>query len=61
MSQRSMLVPGVLIAVPLASASLNIAATSVLTPQAKMLTPQILFDEQFFEYPPPSVFRPVSQ
>jgi len=56
-----MLVPGVLIAVPLASASLNIAATSVLTPQAKMLTPQILFDEQFFEYPPPSVFRPVSQ
>jgi hypothetical protein len=56
-----MLVPGVLIAAPPAFPSLNIAATSVLTPQAQMLTPQISFDEQFFEYPPPSVFRLVSQ
>jgi hypothetical protein len=56
-----MLVPGVLIAVPPASPSLNIAAPSVLAPQAQMLTPQILFDEQFFEYPTPSVFRLVSQ
>jgi hypothetical protein len=55
-----MLVPGVLIAVPQASPSLNLAP-SVLTPQAQMLTPQILFDEQFFEYPLPSVFRLVSQ
>jgi hypothetical protein len=57
-----MLVPGVLIAgIPPAFPSLNIAAPSVLTPQAQMLTPQILFDEQFSEYPPPSVFRLVSQ
>jgi hypothetical protein len=56
-----MLVPGVLTAVPLASASLNKATTSVLTPVAQMLTPQILFDEPFSECSPPSVFRPVSQ
>jgi hypothetical protein len=56
-----MLVPVLLIAAPPAFPSLNIAATSVLTPPAQMLTPQILFDEPFSEHPPPSVFRLVSQ